>query len=148
MNKNIISVLLLGFLVLSCKGKQEEITLTPVDKCEANLQKCTKKIANGEIEFEILPKNSPQLQPLTLTINYKNLKIKEASVVFTGRNMEMGLMPAKLTKIKEGTFQGEGILSICTLYKMEWTAMVSIKTKNKFYKIPFYFSTFNLPPNQ
>jgi hypothetical protein len=136
------------FLLSSCDKNPDAVLLSAVTNCEANMDKCTKKMANGgEVEFEILPKNSPQLKPLTLTLNTKNIDIKEVSVVFKGRNMAMGQLPAKLKKINKDKFSGKGILSICTLFKMDWEAMVHIKTDEKYYKVPFYFSTFNLPPD-
>ncbi|RLA08550.1 MAG: hypothetical protein DRQ51_01870 [Gammaproteobacteria bacterium] len=148
MIKTFIPVLIgASFLLSSCDKNPDAELLSAVTDCEVNMQKCTKKIADGgEIEFEVLPKNSPQLKPLTLTLNTKNIDIQEVSVIFKGRNMEMGQLPTKLKKINNDKFSGTGILSICTLFKMDWEAMVHIKTDKKYYKVPFYFSTFNLPP--
>lgn len=129
----------------------------PVTKpCDLHKAPCYADLPSGErLSFSISPQNIPLLKPLQLSLekvaaaesieqkHTQSFRIDQAEVLIVGLNMDMGWNHTVLEAQTAERFVGTTTLPICTLERMEWQALVSIKQDDQKWVIPFDFYTLN-----
>ncbi len=127
----------------------DTVQLPAVEHCAVNKQVCQVDYDGHSFSFSITPYNAKPMTPLTLTVKLldnnaeqkNDNPIEAITVTIDGVNMAMNGFPIKLTPNGENEFQGTTSLALCTLSRMEWKALVAIKSHNTNVETPFLFST-------
>lgn len=128
---------------------EDTVRLPAVGYCAVNKEECQVDYGDHSVSFSITPYDAKPMTPLTLTAtildkdpSQKNDDpIDTISVVIDGVNMAMKGFPISLTRHEGNIYQGTTSLALCTLSRMEWQALVTIKSHNQNVEIPFLFST-------
>lgn len=113
-----IIIFLMLFFVACNDEVSEEYLKTPL-KCSINQEICTKKYKNNEVIFEIENRPIRFMSESKLIIKglpkYDNLSLK-----LYGLNMDMGIIEANFTRLENGDYESEFIVSTCMLSTMRY----------------------------
>ncbi|NRB22905.1 hypothetical protein [Shewanella sp.] len=127
--------LVLAFLCSACSPQQPAKTglNTPVfvedtSLCDFSQTSCNKQVAGINLSLLITPFNTPSEKPLTIELASSEA-INDVSMRIEGRDMFMGLIPVKLSKLNEKQYNGQLIFGSCSSNYMVWRAFVNF-TKN------------------
>ncbi len=119
-------------LIFSCANKK-----TPTD-CNINRGACIKDFLGGKIYFEISPRPVLPMRRLLFKVKLEDIECKKERIrIFLSMpGMEMGENFVNLKKVKEGVYEGTGVIIRCPSGKTVWRAdLVLDKTK----KVSFTF---------
>lgn len=79
------------------------------------------------------------MEPLTATIDYSDGEMSATSLVLTGLNMEMG--QNRFAFQREGdVYTARVMIPVCTLDRMEWSALVNLTIEGRRVAVPFHFA--------
>ena len=121
----------------------QAIPVIAVDNCQLHLSACKVTLPDGEtVNFIASPDGLPQLRPLQLSFTVSNPNIQHISVHFYSDEAIGSLLPFPMKKVSLNHFEGNGMLSICTLESMDWIAKVTIETDKNRWQVNFPFKTF------
>lgn len=127
--------LILVFLCSACSPQQPaETGLNPpvfvedTSLCDFSQTSCNKQVAGIDLSLLITPFNTPSEKPLTIELASSEA-INDVSMRIEGRDMFMGLIPVKLSKLNEKQYNGQLIFGSCSSNYMVWRAFVNF-TKN------------------
>lgn len=125
------------------------VRLPAVEHCAVNKQVCQVDYDAHSFSFSITPYDAKPMTPLTLTVTLLDSNIEQnvdspveaITVTIDGVNMAMNGFPISLAPNNNNVYQGTTSLALCTLSRMEWKALVTIKSQNTNVETPFLFST-------
>lgn len=116
--------------------------VTCKDNCNLNQNACTVTLSNGNaLEFEIIPKPIPLMQPLTLRLRTTHVDTPFIEVKLFATNMNMGFHTFKLYQKNDGIYEGEGMLPTCVVGDMKWQANIIINQPSQSVGAIFNFQT-------
>ncbi|MEJ2612292.1 MAG: hypothetical protein P8179_20060 [Candidatus Thiodiazotropha sp.] len=97
--------------------------------CDLRAGPCVSDLGQGiRVSFGIKPKEIPLLKPIKLHVSIVGLQVDKVQVDFSGVDMNMGFNRVTLNPLREGVFQGDGMIPVCVRDAMEWEANVLIST--------------------
>jgi len=119
------------FLFLSAiifpSASGSEATLESTTMCDLNRTSCTKSLSNCQVTLDINPKPIRAMKNLTFTVVLSGKKPGSEPFIDLGMpGMTMGPNRVNLRLVKEGTYQGEGVVVKCPSGKKTWQASVTI----------------------
>jgi hypothetical protein len=119
------------FLFLSAivfpSASDSEATLESTNMCDLNYSPCTKSLSGCRVTLDINPKPIRAMKNLTFTVVLSGKKPEsEPSIGLGMPGMTMGPNRVNLKLMKEGTYQGEGVVVKCPSGKKTWQAIVTI----------------------
>ena len=127
--------LILAFLCSACSPQQQAETglnapefVKDTSLCNFSQASCYKQVAGIDLSLLITPFNTPSEKPLTLVIASSEA-INDVTMRIEGRDMFMGVIPVKLSKLNEKQYNGQLIFGSCSSNYMVWRAFVNF-TKN------------------
>lgn len=95
--------------------------------CDLNRTSCTKSLSGCHVTLDINPKPIRAMKNLTFTVVLSGKKPEaEPSIDLGMPGMKMGPNRVNLRLVKEGTYQGEGVVVKCPSGKKIWQALVTI----------------------
>jgi hypothetical protein len=110
--------------------------------CDLQRQACAASLADGgRLQFSIMPRPIPLLQPLRVEVTVSGIKPKKVEVDFAGESMNMGYNRSELPATGDGRYAGEIALPVCTSGGMAWVATVLVETDRQRIAVPFRFDT-------
>lgn len=122
--------ILLPLCALVLAGCQEATT---IDTDCQGLGDCQVTLPSGESVTLALEGEAKAMTPLTLAIS-SNHDIDDASVVFTGIDMDMGRLPFELTDTPTGV-SGVGRVARCMEPTMNWQASYEFSLNGERYQV-------------
>ncbi|SQH76644.1 conserved exported protein of unknown function [Shewanella benthica] len=127
--------LFLAFLCSACSPQQQAKTglnapefIKDTSLCDFSQAACNKQVAGIDLSLLITPFNTPSEKPLTLELASSEA-INNVTMRIEGRDMFMGVIPVKLSKLNEKQYNGQLIFGSCSSNYMVWRAFVNF-TKN------------------
>lgn len=119
------------FLFLSTaafpSANSSEATPESTNPCDLNRTSCTKTLSGCQVTLDITPKPIPAMKNLAFTVVLSGKKpAAEPSIDLGMPGMKMGPNRVNLRLVKEGTYQGEGVVVMCPSGKKTWQAIVTI----------------------
>jgi len=146
--KALLLVILLfagALLVGRFLGQQQEVdgeydTLAPL-WCEPQAGPCVYRYPpGGSIRLSLEPKERIKpMEPLTATIDFSDGEMSASSLLLTGLNMEMG--QNRFAFHQEGdAYSARIMIPVCTLDRMEWSALVKLTIRGQRVAVPFHFA--------
>lgn len=146
--KALLLVILLfagALLVGRFLGQQQEVdgeydTLAPL-WCEPQAGPCVYRYPpGGSIRLSLEPKERIRpMEPLTATIDFPDGEMSASSLLLTGLNMEMG--QNRFAFHREGdAYSARIMIPVCTLDRMEWSALVKLTIRGQRVAVPFHFA--------
>ncbi len=145
--KALLLVILLfagALLVGRFLGEQQEAigehdVLAPL-WCEPQAGPCIYAYGPGRIRFSLEPQERIKpMEPLTATIDYSEGEMSATTLLLTGLNMEMG--QNRFAFHREGdVYTARVMIPVCTLDRMEWSALVKLTIEGRRLAVPFHFA--------
>ncbi|MPY23903.1 hypothetical protein [Shewanella sp. YLB-07] len=127
--------LILAFLCSACSPQQQAETDFPASifvkdtsLCNFSQASCNKQVTGINLSLLITPFNTPSEKPLTIELASSEA-INDVTMRIEGRDMFMGVIPVKLSKLNEKQYNGQLIFGSCSSNYMVWRAFVNF-TKN------------------
>lgn len=115
---------------------------TAPSKCNLHISECTFALKNDlNLTFDISPKPIPLMEPLQFRAYIEGIELPYIEVKLFATNMNMGFHTFKLTAVKPGLYEGEGMLPTCIVGNMIWQANLIINTASQSIGATFYFQT-------
>lgn len=124
----LLATLSLTLFVSACQNDESAIEA----KCPAT-GTCTVTLDSGETVSLELKGELTAMAPIELKVSSSS-PINEARVVFTGVDMNMGILPFELT-ITDTDAQGIGRVASCTEPTMTWQAQYQLTLNGESYRI-------------
>ena len=95
--------------------------------CDLHLGPCTAAFDRARfIRLEFEPKALRPIRPLRVRVATTGFPADAADIVFSGRDMNMGLIRNELSDAGGGSFHGNLVLPVCARGRMTWRATVSV----------------------
>lgn len=112
------------------------------DSCSLSVGPCSYELPEGgSFMLAVTPAGIPLMKPLDFNMVLLGVEATSIVIDIRGRNMDMGFNQVSMIHGPDDSWQGNGILPICNLRRMLWTAEVVLDSDQGRYKIPFYFET-------
>jgi hypothetical protein len=138
----LISLIGLNYQLKSKALLLPTLTIAIDPSCNLRTAMCTSVLPKGaKVSFAITPKEIPLLQPLTLEVIIKGIKVVKVEVDIAGLNMDMGYNRTTLSAKTKNHFKGNTTIPICIRNKMDWQASVLLQTNQGLINVPFHFQT-------
>ncbi len=140
-------LILIGLIGLNYQLKSNvfplpTLAISPDPNCDLRTAMCTSVLPKGaKVSFAITPKDIPLLQPLTLEVITKGMKISKVEVDIAGLTMDMGYNRTTLNTTTKNHFKGNTTIPICIRNKMDWQASILLQTNQGLINVPFHFQT-------
>lgn len=120
-------LLLAGSLLLSLACTRHE-SLRP--DCTMNAGPCIKAVDGLTVSLDILPKPVRAMQDLSFDVQLEHLGrpagASSVEVDLTMPGMQMGENRVRLQKVRDGRFQGRGVIVRCPSGQVLWKASVIV----------------------
>ncbi len=116
----------------------------PYSDCKPQRTPCNVKLADRQLRF-YLPEKAFYLRPfpvLVLLTGFPPDEIKSVTIRFEMAEMNMGFNRVQLAE-KNGHWQGQATLPVCSSGSNDWLAVVKVKTGAGVYRARFNFSVAN-----
>ncbi len=112
--------------------------------CDLHRGPCTARFGDGgQVTLDIEPNTIQPMQPLILSLTFEDVDVENVAVDFKGAHMNMGDLPAEVTKVGDGHFAGSAVLPVCIRNKMTWSARISAVSPDVVHRATFEFDMFN-----
>jgi hypothetical protein len=121
-------ILFLSSIVFQPSNSSEALPGS-TNTCDLNYSSCTKTLSDCQVTLDITPKPIRAMKDLTFTVvlSGKN-PATEPSIDLGMPGMKMGPNRVMLRLVKEGTYQGEGVVVKCPSGKKTWQALVIVSS--------------------
>lgn len=139
----VVALLTAGVLVLT-RSTDNVIAATASPEPGCNLQHgpCSASFADGgSVTLSFSPRPIKPVTGFALQVTLDGLSADKVSVDLAGEGMDMGYNRPQLASISDQHFEGEAMLSVCTLDRMVWRATVLLTNEQGFMVAPFNFET-------
>ncbi|WP_447956691.1 hypothetical protein [Vreelandella sp. EE7] len=111
------------------RGGDDITWFAPNPGCQLHDSACTAPLGDGQLSFAVDVDGSiDALSVLPLEVKIEGIEASQVSVVFNGRDMDMGLHRFNLMATAPGHFNGQGQVGMCTQAVMPWRARVILTT--------------------
>ncbi|NCA68787.1 MAG: hypothetical protein EOM91_01565 [Sphingobacteriia bacterium] len=109
--------------------------------CDLHVGPCELRLGDGaRVRLAIEPRPITAMTPLNLAVALDGFDTDRVEIDFVGVEMSMGYNRASLAPSGPGVFDGQAILPVCVLARMEWEARVLIQTSEGVRAAPFRFA--------
>lgn len=111
----------------------------PMINCDLRNGPCRAELQHDEfISLKITPTNMPVLTSVMLEVRTPSkLPIKNMSINFKGKEMNMGEFSYQFQSDKKGVYTAQTVLPTCIHDEMVWQAILSVSTQHTNYTVPF-----------
>ena len=141
-----VAVLALGVVVAAAFKawpllRPEIAVRLPLDPaCDLRLAACVSPLpAGGRVSLSIRPREIPVIQPLQIEVIVDGVDAIRVEVDFSGVDMNMGFNRPQLRPEGEGRFTGTAMLPVCIRDRMQWEALVMVRTGEGIVAAPYRF---------
>ena len=139
-------IILLFFVLLLITGCKKTDDGLKAD-CNIHAGQCLKQSGNFEVSFDINPKPVKSMADVVFSAGIKegNNPVKDASVIIdlTMPGMYMGENKIALKHIKDGVYEGKGVIIRCPSGQKLWKAEMIVEKSGQKYSASFLFETVN-----
>jgi hypothetical protein len=119
-----------------------DITGVAETGCDLHKGPCAAKWSpGGRMEFSVMPRPIPFLQPLRIEVSISSVNPGKIEVDFAGETMNMGYNRVELTPTGSGRYTGEASLPVCVSGRMDWVATVIVESAGQRITVPYRFAT-------
>lgn len=92
--------------------------------CQFTQGPCQLAVKDLALNLTMAPATAPSEKPLKMILS-SDQAIEDVSIRIEGRDMFMGVIPVKITKLSATRFQGDFIYGSCSSNYMVWRALIS-----------------------
>ncbi|WP_431685691.1 hypothetical protein [Hahella sp. NBU794] len=104
----------------------KNIQYLKVTECTPERGQCSLPVDAGNVSFSFGDEPIHPARAFPIRLQLHGIEAERVRVDFEGADMYMGLNQTKLTRMADGSYQGEGYLPVCITGRMLWKATIFI----------------------